>query len=86
MVKEIGTRHLEVLTMLYRIKEPVIYIDFVRNNLFSEALELIDLGFISRTEKSADWKVQGDTEYFYELNSAGKNYLENIVGYASKQL
>ncbi len=86
MAEKINARHLEFLAMLDRLKEPVIYLDFVRNNLFSEALELVDGGFITKTKKQAYWKVEGGTEYFYELSSAGKQYLDNIVGYAFKKL
>jgi len=82
MVGEINSKHLEVLVMLERINKPLIDLDFVRNNLLTEALELVELGLILKDERQAEWKIQGDTESFYELNPSGRNYLARVVKYA----
>ena len=75
---------LEVLAMLYRINQPLNYLDFIKHGNLSltAALNLTEDGLVRRIMRDSN-NHNEPSESHYELTRKGKIYFYNLMEIAS---
>lgn len=88
MTERIDYERLEVLARLGGARHPIHHMDFIRESsdgrdLFGIALDLVDMGLVSKTTKHMSKETESN-ESFYELTEMGREYLDSLVKLASE--